>query len=76
MFDQKIAKLEKDLETSAKLLPLLKKQFIKRQESLTTIMADWTGAKFSLCSWERILFSWIIGKQRGSLRWWLNCTKS
>jgi hypothetical protein len=33
--------MEKNLETSTKLLPLLKKQIVEHQDSLTTVMENW-----------------------------------
>jgi predicted nuclease with TOPRIM domain len=41
MFNKRMAEMEKNLETSIKLLPLLKKKFEECQDSLTIVMADW-----------------------------------
>jgi hypothetical protein len=34
-------RMEKNLETSTKILPLLKKKFEDRQDSLIAVMIDW-----------------------------------
>jgi hypothetical protein len=41
MYDQRMEEMEKNLETSTRLFPLLKNQFDECQDSLTTVMADW-----------------------------------
>jgi archaellum component FlaC len=41
MFNKRMEKMENHLETSTKLLPLLKKKFEECQESLTIVMMDW-----------------------------------
>jgi predicted nuclease with TOPRIM domain len=48
MFDQRMEEMEKNLETSAKLLPLLKKKFDECQDSLTTVMVDWDKHRVQL----------------------------
>jgi hypothetical protein len=41
MFNQRMVEMEKHLETSSKLFPLLKKKFEEFQDSLTMVMIDW-----------------------------------
>jgi len=41
MFNQRMAEMEKNLGTSSKLLPLLKKKFEERWDTLTVVMTDW-----------------------------------
>lgn len=41
MFNQRMAEMEKNLGTSSKLLPLLKKKFEERRDTLTVVMTDW-----------------------------------
>lgn len=40
--------MERNLETFAKLLPLLKKQFDERQDFLTMVMVDWDKSRVDL----------------------------
>lgn len=47
--------MEKHLETSTKLLPLLKK-FDERQDLLTIVMADWDKHKMQFVDlWEKVI---------------------
>jgi hypothetical protein len=48
MFNKRMVEILKHLETSTKLLPLLKKKFEECQDSLTTIMTDWDKHKAQL----------------------------
>jgi predicted nuclease with TOPRIM domain len=41
MYDQRMAETKKKLETYAKLLPFLKKQFDEFQDSLIAVITDW-----------------------------------
>lgn len=41
MFNRRMAEMEKNLGTSSKLLPLLKKKFEERRDTLTVVMTDW-----------------------------------
>jgi regulator of replication initiation timing len=41
MFNQRMVEMEKHMETSTKLLPLLEKKFEEGQDSLITIKTDW-----------------------------------
>jgi hypothetical protein len=41
IFNKRMAEMEKHIDTSSKLFPLLNKKFEERQYSLTTIMIDW-----------------------------------
>jgi hypothetical protein len=40
--------MENNLETSAKMFPLLKKQFYECQDSLTMVMEDWDKSRVQL----------------------------
>jgi hypothetical protein len=40
--------MEKNLESSTRLLPLLKKQFVECQDSLTVVMANWDKSRVQL----------------------------
>jgi hypothetical protein len=48
MFDWRIAELEKDLDTSTKLFPLLKECFVECQHPLAIVRADWDKSKVQL----------------------------
>ena len=48
MFNKRMAEMEKNLETSTKLFPLLKKKFEERQDTLTAVMTDWDKYKAQL----------------------------
>lgn len=41
MFNRRMAEMEKNLGTSSKLLPLLKKKFEEHRDTLTVVMTDW-----------------------------------
>ena len=53
MFDWKIENLEKDLETSVKLLPLLKDALLNAKTP-SVVMEDCDKSEFSSCNWERL----------------------
>jgi hypothetical protein len=67
MFDHKIGKLEKDIETFVGLLSLLNNICFGCQVLLPLLWKIGIRAKFNLCSWERRYFSSIISRMAGFL---------
>lgn len=45
---QKMVEMEKNLETSVKLFPLLKDRFIHCKDSFVAVMADWDKSRVQL----------------------------
>jgi hypothetical protein len=59
--------MEKNLESSTRPLPLLKKQFFECQDSLLWLWKIGTRVEFNLYTWERRSSNWTIGRRIGSL---------
>jgi len=41
MFNQRVVEMEKNMETSTKFFPFIKKKFEECQDTLTMVMIDW-----------------------------------
>jgi hypothetical protein len=77
MFKKRMTEMENHIETSAKLLPFLKKNFEECQDTLTVVMIDWDKHRAQIVHLgEKVIQLEIDGKKIGSLRCGHNYDKS